>query len=108
VDTPPTGGPDGSLLLNQIADEGPGGGNRLVAIRSDGKLRAGWPVTLVEKSAWFASVADDGGRAVFAYAVEPAGTRRNECGKKYPVYAGTVVAFNGHGDAVYTTTLVAP
>ncbi len=108
IDTPPLAGPGDSLLLVQIGDESVSGGNRVVAIRPDGKVKAGWPVTLTEPGSWFAGIATDGDDLVFGYAVEPAGTRRNDCGEKDSVYSGTIVALDGHGDSIYTTAIIAP
>jgi hypothetical protein len=31
-----------------------------------------------------------------------------ECGETSPVSTGTVVALDGHGDPIYTTTILAP
>jgi len=110
IDTSPLAGPGGTLLLvdQQRGDEIVSGGSRLVAVRPDGKMKPGWPVTLGEKRSWFASVAAGAGGFVYGYAVEPAGSRRNSCGEKDAVYSGTIVALDGHGDTVYTTTIVAP
>ena len=108
IDTAPLAGPDDSLVLVQLADKSVSGGNRIVAVGPDAEVRAGWPVTLAEKGSWFASIAVGADKNVYAYAVEPAGTLRNECGEKYPVHSGTVVALDGHGDTIYTTTIVAP
>lgn len=108
TDSPPVAGPDGTLYLVQHATR-TGGGNRLTAVGTNGAIRTGWPVTLTEAGAWFRTkaIGDDG--RVYAFAVEPAGTRQDElCGDKSPVYSGTVVALDGHGDPIYTTTLVTP
>ena len=71
-------------------------------------MKAGWPVTLVENGAWFSTFTVGADGIVFGLAIEPAGTRSKECGEKYSVYTGTVVALYGHGDPIYTTTLVTP
>lgn len=107
TDSPPVAGPDGTLYLVQHATR-TSGGNRLTAVGTNGAIRTGWPVTLTEAGAWFRTkaIGDDG--RVYAFAVEPAGTRRDECGDKSPVYSGTVVALDGRGDPIYTTTLVTP
>lgn len=84
------------------------GGNRIVAVAPGGKAKAGWPVTLAEKGAWFQTFAVGDAGAVFGYAIEHAGTAANSCGEKTATYSGTIVALDGHGDPIYTTTLVAP
>lgn len=107
IETPPLAGPGGSLLLVQLAHQNDSGGNRIVAVRPDGKARDGWPVTLSEKGSWFASIAGTG-RSVYGYAVEPARSQHNRCGETYTAYSGTVVALDAHGDTMYSTTLVTP
>lgn len=109
VNTPPLVGPDDAVYLAvNTAGDVYAGGNRIVAVGTNGKVRAGWPVTLVETGAWFGTfiVVADG--RVYGFAVEPAGTRPTDCGTKVTVHSGTVVAFDGHGDPIYTTTLVVP
>lgn len=100
----PIAGPDDSLVLAQIGDAG----SRLVAVRPDGRMKAGWPVALLAKGSGFVRVAAGPGGVVYAFAVEPAGSRRNDCGERYAVHAGTIVALDGHGDPIYTTAIVAP
>jgi hypothetical protein len=107
IDTLALAGPGRSLVLVQSVRDNVGGHNRIVAVRPDGRLKSGWPVTLSETASWFASIAGTG-RSVYGFAVEPAATRRNRCGETYQVSSGTVVALDGHGDTIYTTTLVAP
>lgn len=108
ADIPPVAGPDQSLLLVQLTGKERRSGNRIVAVRRDGTAKPGWPVTLVETGAWFYAIAVGSAGTVYGYAVEPAGSRKNRCGEKAPVSSGTVVAFDGHGDQVYATTLVVP
>ena len=106
---PPLAGPGGSLGLAQSTDrDGQSGANRVTTIGTNGKVRTGWPVTLLEAGAWFATTEVGAKGTVYGFAIEPAGTGRTECGPKQPLYSGTVVAFDGHGDPIYTTTLVAP
>jgi len=108
-DTSPLAGPGNTLYLAQSAGGEPAArGSSVVAVAADGQVKAGWPVTLVEKGAWFATFTVGADGTVFGFAVEPAGTRRKECGEEYSVYTGTVVALDGHGDTIYTTTLVTP
>jgi hypothetical protein len=109
VNSPPLASPDGTLHLAQnTKGDVYAGANRIVAVGANGDVMAGWPVTLVEKGAWFDTFAVGDDESVFGFALEPAGTEPNRCGGKSPVYSGTVVAFDGHGDPIYTTTLVAP
>jgi hypothetical protein len=107
IETPPTLGPSHALLLAQ-GDGRIEGENRLVAIRPDGTMLAGWPVTLKNGGSWFAGIAVGEDGTTYGYAVEPAGTRTKSCGETYTVYSGTIVALDGHGDSIYTTTLVLP
>jgi len=108
-DTPPVAGPDSTLHVAQAADTLPTvRGSSIVAVAQNGKVKAGWPVTLVEAGSWFASMAVSADTTLYAYAVEPARTRRNECGEVKTVYSGTIAALDGHGDPVYTTALVVP
>jgi hypothetical protein len=108
-DTPPVAGPDSALYLAQVAGTVPTDrGSSILAVAPNGKVKAGWPVTLVEKGAWFATFVVGDGGGVFGFAVEPARTRRNECGEVSRVFSGTIAALDGHGDPVYTTALVVP
>lgn len=105
--TLPAAGPDDALYLAQSV-EGCGGGNRIVAVATNGQVRTGWPVTLSQEGAWFEVFAVGDTGAVFGYAIERAGTVSNSCGGKSATYSGTVVALDAHGDPIYTTTLVVP
>ncbi len=106
---PPFAGPDGSLHLAQnTAGSDPAGPNRVMAIGTTGKVKSGWPVTLVEAGAWFATGEVGAKGTAYGLAIEPAGTGRTECGPKQPLYSGTVLALDSHGDTIYTTTLVVP
>lgn len=84
------------------------GGNRITAVDADADVKAGWPVTLAEKGAWFETFAVGDGGVVFGYALEPAGAERNKDFGTCTVFAGTIAALDEHGDPIYTTTLVAP
>ena len=108
-DSPPLAGPDGTLFVVQgTASRRTSGGNTIVAVGTDGGEKAGWPVTLAEVGAWFASMAvgDDG--TVYGFAIEPAGSHANSCGEKTPVYSGTIVALDANGDSRWVSTIVAP
>jgi len=105
--TLPLAGPDDGLYLAQSV-RGWGGGNRIVAITTSGRVKAGWPVTLTEEGAWFETFAVADAGTVFGYAIEPAGTISDSCGGKSTTHSGTIVALDSHGDPTYTTTLVVP
>ncbi len=106
---PPVAVPDGSLYLAQNTEGAdPAGANRVTMIGTTGKVKTGWPVTLVEAGAWFATTEVGAEGTAYGLAIEPAGTGRTECGPKQPLYSGTVVALDSRGDAIYTTTIVAP
>jgi hypothetical protein len=105
--TLPAAGPDDVLYLAQ-SFEGCGGGDRIVAIATNGQVRPGWPVTLSDEGAWFETFEVGETGDVFGYAIERAGTISNSCGGKSATYSGTIVALDGHGDPIYTTTIIAP
>ena len=84
------------------------GGNTIVAVSSGGDEKAGWPVTLTEAGAWFASIAVGNDGTVYGFAIEPAGARTNTCGERVPVYSGTIVALDAKGDSLWVSTIVAP
>jgi len=106
---PPRAGPDGSLHLAQNTEGGvPGTANRFAAIGTTGNVKSGWPVTLVEAGAWFAAMEVGAKGTTYGLAIEPAGTGRTACGPKQPLYSGTVLALDSHGDTIYTTTIVVP
>jgi hypothetical protein len=63
-------GPDGTLVLALEARTSNVGGN-LVAVGSDGRVRAGWPLELKRPGAEFWSVASGPDGTTFALAIEP-------------------------------------
>ena len=106
--SPPIGGPEGTLFLAvRSSGSKAGGGDRIVSVGASGKVNAGWPVTLAEKGAWFETFEVGDAGTLFGYALEPAGTTSNPCGKA-TTYSGTILALDGHGDAIYTTTITVP
>ena len=107
--SPPQVGRDGTLYVAQ-STQGDifASGNRIVAVAPYGAPKAGWPVTLTEKGAWFQTFAVGDAGAVFGYAIEPAGTEPDQDFGTCRVFSGTVAALDAHGDPIYTTVLVVP
>lgn len=100
---------DGGLYVAQgTRGDAYTGGNRIIAVSTDGDVKPGWPVTLREKGAWFLTFAVGDRGIVFGYAIEPAGTEPDPDFGTCKVFSGTLVALDGHGDPIYTTTLVVP
>ena len=100
---------DGTLYLAQdTKGDTFAGDTRIVAIRMDGRVKPGRPVTLAQKGAWFETFAVSDTGTVFGYVIAPAGEGRTACGTTGRVYSGTVMAYDGQGDSVYSTTLVGP
>lgn len=81
----PLAAPDGSLyLLHCAASAGTGGS--IVAVGTDGVVKAGWPVVLRRAGAEFESVVVGPDGTVFALAIEPEEYLPDECGQggRYP------------------------
>jgi hypothetical protein len=95
----PVVGPGGVLYLSQDPRSSTVGG-RIVAIGRDGKMQAGWPITLVNPGARFRSVAVAANGTVFGLAIEPAGTAGR--------HSATIVAIAANGSVIYRRTVVAP
>jgi hypothetical protein len=95
----PVVGPGDVLYLSQDPTSRAVGG-RIVAVGLNGKLRPGWPVTLVKPGARFRSVAVAGNGTVFGLAFEPEG----RAGR----HSATVVAIAASGTVLYRRTVIAP
>lgn len=88
----------GNLLYLFRAASSPSVGGSMVAIRSDGSVRDGWPLGLKRAGSmfWSMAVAPDGG--VWALAIEPE-TRG---------YSATILAIADDSTVLYSTTIVEP
>jgi hypothetical protein len=71
--------PGRSLYLLQVAHAA-GTGGSIVAVGTDGALKAGWPVVLRRAGAGFSSVAVGTDGTAFALAVEPEEYLPDQCG----------------------------
>jgi hypothetical protein len=100
-------GPDGSLYLLQVA-QGAGTGGSIVAVGTDGAVKAGWPVVLRRAGAGFSSVEVGPDGTAFALAIEPEKYLPDECGGTVSLDSATILAINPDGTVRYRTTLVSP
>jgi hypothetical protein len=93
----PALGPGNVLHLLHSASS-PSGGGSIVAIASDGRVRAGWPVALKRAGAafWSVSVGSDG--TAFALAIEPETSGSS----------ATILAIGPDSTVRYATTIVEP
>ena len=95
---PPGVGPTGTLYLPlQPHDQSVGG--TLVAVDRNGRVHAGWPVTLKRPGAEFLWTVVGGNGTVYALAKEP------EAGNSASV---TIVAIAPDSTVLYRTTIVEP
>ena len=99
----PVAGPDGSLHLLHI-------GGSIVAVGTDGAVKAGWPVVLRRAGAEFEAVAVGADGTAYALAIEPERYEDTECetGSPVPVSSATIVAIASDGAIRYRTTIVSP
>jgi hypothetical protein len=105
----PVAAPDGSLYLLHQAPS-PGAGGSIVAVATDGVVKAGWPVVLRRAGAEFSSVAVGPDGTAFALAIEPEGFLPDECGQggKVSLDSATILAIGPDGTVRYRTTIVSP
>jgi len=103
----PVAAPDGSLHLLQLAPSA-GTGGSIVAVGTDGAVKAGWPVVLRRAGAEFESVVVGPDGTVYALAIEPEEYLPDECGGKISFDSATILAINPDGTVRYRTTLVSP
>ena len=97
----PVVGDDGTLYF--ALEDG-----RVVAVGTDGRTQAGWPVTLRRPGASFWSLATDADGTVFALAIEfePGAGDTPDC--EYPPASATVLAFAPDGSVRARATVVEP
>ena len=98
---------DGSLHLLQLAPSA-GTGGSIVAVGTDGAVKAGWPVVLRRAGAEFSSVVVGPDGTAFALAIEPEEYLPDECGGTVSLDSATILAINPGGTVRYRTTLVSP
>ena len=104
----PAVGPDGSLYLLQLAASRGIGGGSIVAVGTDGVVKAGWPVVLRRAGAEFESVVVGPDGTAFALAIEPEEYLPDECGGTVSLDSATILAINPGGTVRYRTTIVSP
>jgi hypothetical protein len=103
----PLAAPDGGLYLLHLAASA-GTGGSIVAVGTDGVVKAGWPVVLRRAGAEFLSVAVGRDGTAFALAVEPEEYLPNECGGTDSLDSATILAISPDGTVRYRTTIVSP
>ena len=105
----PVAGPDGSLYLLQVAPSAAIGGS-IVAVGTDGAVKAGWPVVLRRAGAEFEAVAVGPDGTAYALAIEPERYEDTGCGtgSGIPVSSATIVAIAPDGAIRYRTTIISP
>ena len=99
----PVAGPDGSLHLLHV-------GGSIVAVGTDGAVKAGWPVVLRRADAEFESVVVGADGTAYALAIEPERYEDAECetGSPVPVSSATIVAIAPDGAIRYRVTVMEP
>ena len=105
----PVAAPDGSLHLLQLAPSA-GTGGSIVAVGTDGAVKAGWPVVLRRAGAEFEAVAVGADGTAYALAIEPERYEDAECetGSPVPVSSATIVAIAPDGAVRYRVTVMEP
>lgn len=94
----PAAGPDGTLYLPLQARAATSGGS-LVAVRPDGRVRAGWPVELKRAGSEFWSVFVGSDGTAYALAIEPEAGDRS---------SATILAIAPDSTVIWSTTILNP